>query len=92
MKTFNRTYLFILLVLCSCTTICQGFDSSAKHIQDMVIYNVVIDFSHSCDSLYNVDSVFDVVFEDSVFSEPSLIQLDERTWGWKRGTFIDGIV
>ena len=85
------------MLLLGCSSIKKSTTLIGADLQEIAINNAIRDFSTKC-NLFKKDSVFSVNFEDSVFSESTLIQVDKekykdgRTHQWKRGDLLDGIV
>lgn len=91
MKTQNVIFLLTILLLFGCASEKKGMTQTGENLQAVAIHNAILDFSQSC-KLYKNDSVFSVNFTDSVFNEAVLIQDDERTMRWQRGTLYNGVV
>ena len=94
-KTIIVLSLFLLLFGCSSTK--KIVMPTDENLQEVAINIAIQDFSTKC-NLFKKDSVFSVFFYDSVFSKPTLTQVDKgeykdrRTHQWKKGNLIDGIV
>lgn len=97
MKTKTIIVLSLFLLLFGCSSAKKIVMPTDENLQEEVINIAIQDFSTKC-NLFKKDSVFSVFFDDSVFSKPTLIQVnkgeykDGRTHQWKKGNLIDGIV
>jgi len=97
MRTKIIIFLSALMLLIGCSSMKKTGTPIGANLQEVAINIAIQDFSTKC-NLFKKDSVFGVSFEDSVFSEPTLIQVDRekykdrRTHQWERGHFLDGIV
>lgn len=97
MRTKIIIFLSALLLLIGCSSMKKTGTPIGVNLQEVAINIAIQNFSTKC-NLFKKDSVFCVSFEDSIFSEPILIQVDRekykdrRTHQWGKGNFLDGIV
>ena len=91
MKTQIIVYFSVLLLMFGCSSLKKVMETEGENLQEVAIHNAILDFSKSC-KLYERDSVFSIDFSDSVYNEAFLVQVDEKTGKWERGSLYDGIV
>ena len=88
--------LFVIVLIGSCS-VYKPQGTVNGNIQELAIHMAINDFSTRC-KLFEKDSVFIVVFADSVYSEPTLERVNDsvfregRVLQWKRGNIREGIV
>lgn len=90
--------LSALLVLQGCSSISRSIASpNEEDLQNVATSIAINDFSKNC-NLFKKDSVFCVVYNDSVYTKATLIHIDSgqsvdgRTHQWKKGKLIEGMV
>lgn len=83
--------LLVIVILFGCSPMKNGMMKAGEDVKSVAIHNAILDFSQSC-NLYKKDTVFSINFKDSVFNKAVLIQVDDRTMQWKRGSLCNGIL